>query len=196
MLTTRVDFWFLVATSLVVGALSLPALLDRVDRPREIGEVIDSFNGVEVYHNGSFGNVSGRNTTADGYNLGLRYQCVEFVKRYYYQHLGHRMPDSYGHAKDFFDPGLADGALNRRRNLLQYTNPSRVRPRVGDLVVFDGTTFNKFGHVAIVSEVTDSEIEIIQQNTGRSRQTIGLRKKQGGWSLKDGDVRGWLRKER
>ena len=50
------------------------------------GSKLDSLNGVYVYFNGSMRNVSGRNTTPDGYNLGLKYQCVEFVKRYYYKH--------------------------------------------------------------------------------------------------------------
>lgn len=48
-----------------------------------IGQPVDNFNGVSVYYNGSVGHVSGRNKTADGYNLGLKYQCVEFVKRYF-----------------------------------------------------------------------------------------------------------------
>lgn len=49
----------------------------------------------------------------DGYNVGLRYQCVEFVKRYYsLEHYAHRMPNSYGHAKDLFDPRVEDGAMN------------------------------------------------------------------------------------
>jgi hypothetical protein len=61
-----------------------------------------------VYYNGGVANVVGRNVSVDGYNLGLKYQCVEFVKRYYYQHLGHKMPDTYGHAKDFFDRNVAD----------------------------------------------------------------------------------------
>jgi len=50
-----------------------------------------------VYYNGSVGHVSGRNLVPDGYNPGLKYQCVEFVKRYYYQHLNHKIPDSYRH---------------------------------------------------------------------------------------------------
>src|SRR5690554_6276683 len=66
-----------------------------------IGQRIDSLNDVFVYYNGGVDHVSERNTTTDGYNIGLKYQCVEFVKRYYYEHLNHKMPDSYGHAKDF-----------------------------------------------------------------------------------------------
>nr|WP_176701041.1 hypothetical protein [Gilliamella apicola] len=76
---------------------------------QKIGKVVDEFNGVKVYYNGSINNVSGRNIAKDGYNLGLKYQCVEFIKRYYYQRFNHKMPNSYGHAKDFFDPSIVDG---------------------------------------------------------------------------------------
>lgn len=164
----------------------------------EVGDTVDSLNGVYVYYNNSVSNVSGRNITDDGYNLGLKYQCVEFVKRYYYEHLDHKMPDSYGHAKDFFVKGLADGKMVKRRNLIQYTNPSNSVPKVNDLLVYDGTTFNKYGHVAIVSKVSDRKIEIIQQNPGAlelSRETYNLIKKDGKWKIEQDKVLGWLRKE-
>ena len=54
-----------------------------------VGQRIDSLNGVFVYYNGSVSNVSGRNKASDGYNLGMKYQCVEFVKRYYLEYLNH-----------------------------------------------------------------------------------------------------------
>ena len=38
----------------------------------EEGDSLDAFNGVVVYYNQSFSNVSGRNTSDDGYNLGLK----------------------------------------------------------------------------------------------------------------------------
>lgn len=78
-----------------------------------IGEKLDSLYGVYVYYNGGVDHVMERNITPSGYNLGLKYQCVEFVKRYYYEHYHHQMPDSYGHAKDFSDTGVKDGHLNR-----------------------------------------------------------------------------------
>ena len=163
-----------------------------------VGDKVDSLNGVYVYYNNSVGNVSGRNTTADGYNLGLKYQCVEFVKRYYYENLDHKMPDSYGHAKDFFVKGVADGKMVKSRNLVQYTNPSSSKPKVNDLLVYDATTFNKYGHVAIVSKVSDKKIEIIQQNPGSSepsRETYKLIEKNGKWKIEHDKVLGWLRKE-
>ncbi len=164
----------------------------------EVGDKVDSLNGVYVYYNNSVGNVLGRNTTADGYNLGLKYQCVEFVKRYYYEHFDHKMPDSYGHAKDFFVKGVADGKMVTHRNLYQYTNPSSFKPQVNDLLVYDGTTFNKYGHVAIVSKVTDNKVEIIQQNSGAlgpSRETYKLINNDGKWKIEQGKALGWLRKK-
>ncbi|MDZ4752789.1 MAG: CHAP domain-containing protein [Flavobacteriales bacterium] len=76
------------------------------------------------------------------------------------------MPDSYGHAKDFFKKGIKDGDLNSQRNLTQYSNPSATKPKVKDLIIFDGNGFNPYGHVAIVSKVSETEIEITKQNPG------------------------------
>jgi hypothetical protein len=163
----------------------------------EVGQKIDNLNGVIVYYNGGVGNVEGRALTKDGYNLGLKYQCVEFVKRYYYEELNHKMPDSYGHAKDFFISNLKDGQLNKQRNLIQYTNSSKTQPKVNDLVVYSGTKLNTYGHVSIISKVTESEIEIIQQNPGpfgNSRKTYYLINKDGKWRINNDQILGWLRK--
>jgi len=165
----------------------------------KIGQRIDELHGVYVYYNGGVGNVTGRNTTADGYNLGLKFQCVEFVKRYYYEHLGHKMPDSYGHAKDFFDKSLKDGQKNKQRNLTQYKNHSKSKPKVDDLLILKGTVFNKYGHVAIISKVTDNEIQIIQQNPGpfrKTRETYKLKYKNNKWEIDNDRILGWLRKEK
>ena len=163
----------------------------------QIGQAIDSLNGVAVFYNGNVGNVTGRNTT-NGYNIGLKYQCVEFVKRYYYEFYKHKMPDSYGHAKSFYNSNILDGKHNKQRNLTQYTNPSKTRPKIGDLVVMDATLFNPYGHVAIISKVTDNEIEIIQQNPGASaasRVIFGLKNtNENKWEIQNKKLLGWLRK--
>lgn len=163
----------------------------------EIGQVIDSYNGVPVYYNGGFNNVEGREVTPDGYNLGLKYQCVHFVKNFYYQHLNHKMPNSYGHAKDFFNSKIVDGKLNTDRNLIQYKNPSSTKPEVNDLLIFDRTQLNPYGHVAIISEVSENQIEIIQQNAGinsSSRATYSLKFQNNHWLIKKSNILGWLGK--
>jgi surface antigen len=155
-----------------------------------VGDSIDSFNDVTVYYNSYMHNVSGRNVTADGYNLGLKYQCVEFVKRYYYEYYNHKMPNSYGDAKDFFNKSLRNGQLNSDRNLIQYTNNSPTKPKVGDLVVFDGG----YGHVAIISFVNDEKVEIVQQNCGSTRETYSLIHENNNYMISSASLLGYLRK--
>jgi len=170
----------------------------NLNRNYKIGQPLDSLNGVKVYYNGGVDHVLERNVTKDNYNVGLKYQCVEFVKRYYYEHLNHKMPDAYGHAKDFFDPKVKDGELNVKRNLIQYSNPSKAKPEVGDLIIFSGSVLNRFGHVAIISKVSENEIEIIQQNPGpfsSSRENFSLETQNGNYKIDNKRLLGWLRKD-
>jgi len=162
-----------------------------------IGSKIDALNGVDVYFNGhDFTNVSGRNVTKDGYNVGLKFQCVEFVKRYYYQVLHHKMPHAFGHAKDFFDKNLPDKSYNIKRDLMQYRNVREYRPKVDDILVYDKSPENPFGHVAIISYAVENEIEIVQQNMGLvSRKKIPLVNFYEYWTVADYHILGWLRKE-
>lgn len=163
----------------------------------EVGQKVDELNGVVVYYNGGVGNVDGRALSKDGYNLGLKYQCVEFVKRYYYEELSHKMPDTYGHAKDFFNSKITDGEINKQRNLKQFKNPSKSKPKINDLVIYSGTILNKYGHVAIISNVTKNKIEIIQQNPGpygSSREKYELTNDKGKWRIENDRILGWLRK--
>lgn len=107
------------------------------------------------------------------------------------------MPNPWGHAKDFFQKSLKDGGHNRDRNLTQFSNPSNSKPKVNDLLIFDGHIFNSYGHVAIISDVSDDAVEIIQQNaghTGSTRESIPLTHKNGKWEMDHSRVLGWLRK--
>jgi hypothetical protein len=162
-----------------------------------VGSVIDSFNGVKVYYNGAFDKTYGRNITRSGYNLGLKYQCVEFVKRYYFEKFNHKMPNTYGHAVQFFDQ-TADSeiAYNKARDLFQYRNGSTEMPQVEDIVVFKTEGINIYGHIGILSKVTNDSVEMMQQNYGtKSRITYDLKKVFGRYYIDDKEVIGWLRKK-
>ncbi|MGV3612814.1 MAG: CHAP domain-containing protein [Fluviicola sp.] len=187
---------------LVLAATSLPVFFacqgnqSASGRTYEVGDRLDSLNHVVVYYNSGMGNVSGRNTSPDGYNIGLKYQCVEFVKRYYYEYYQHKMPNAYGNAIDFFNKSLKDGELNKDRDLIQYTNPSKSKPQVGDLIIMDATWSNEYGHVVIVSKVTEDEVEIIQQNAGNPdhpRAIYDLEFDDGIWEIDHSRILGWLR---
>ena len=81
---------------------------------------------------------------------------------------------------------------------MQYKNPSKSKPKLDDLIVFSGTFFNKYGHVAIVASVKNDEIEIIQQNPGpfgKSREVFSLNFTKGRWTIENDRILGWLRKK-
>lgn len=162
----------------------------------KIGEPIDSLNGVYVFYNGLTENVLERHRTWDGYNLGLKYQCVEFVKRYYYERFRHKMPDSYGNAVAYYDKAVRDGKLNRKRGLWQFSNSSRWKPRAEDIIVFDSTATNPYGHIGIISKAYSDRIEIVHQNTGpvsAARSEYKLVRKNGRWFIDNPKVLGRLR---
>lgn len=161
----------------------------------EVGTKIDTYNGVDVYFNGKdFTNVTGRNVTEDGYNLGLKFQCVEFVKRYYYKVFNHKMPNAFGHAKDFLTRNYLTNRLIK--GLMQYRNVREYKPQINDILVYDKYPGNSFGHVAIISHIDDNQIEIVQQNMGlNSRIKIPLVNFYQYWTIADYHILGWLRKE-
>ena len=158
---------------------------------------IDKYNGVAVYHNGSLGSVFGRNTTADGYNLGLKYQCVEFVKRFYYEYYGHKMPNNYGNAREFFNYNLQDGEYNKDRGLTQYRNGSYTRPKKNSILIFDNDPSTKYGHVGIITSVSDNKVGMISQNNGsnqKTRSNFTMTFRNGKYKINNPYIVGWLNK--
>lgn len=138
-----------------------------------VGTELDSYKGVPVYSNGiNPGSNHGPHSSETGYYYGQKWQCVEFIKRFYKIEKGHSMPNPWGHAKDIFNPHLNDGALNRERGLIQYLNGGNTPPQLDDIIVFNNT---RYGHVAIITKVKRNKVEIIQQNVPhRPRQTLKM----------------------
>jgi len=161
--------------------------------PPEVGAVLDAHRGVEVHYNGrDFKESHGSRYSSDGYYYGKSWQCVEFAKRFYKEAKGHRMPNVWGHARDFFNPAVAQGSLNRERGLLQFQNGGGSAPEVDDLVVFRG---GSYGHVAIVSAVGEDFVEMVQQNVGtKARDRWKLERASGNYKIvAKHPPAGWLR---
>lgn len=175
--------------------LFIVVLLYVSSRPTvKVGDEIDNLNGIAVYYNGkNFKHTAGRNLTADGYNLGLKYQCVEFIKRYYYYHYNHKMPNAFGNAKDYFDDNLGDVGFNEKRGLYQYRNVRKSSPKAGDIIVYGPYNGNPYGHLAIVAKVEQEHLEIIQQNWGtETRKTIKIARYLDIVTVADYHIKGWL----
>ncbi len=180
-----VSLIFLIITFILI----IIYMQDRI----KIGRPMDSYKNVDVCYNGFFYTKSyGRHYSDDGYYYGYRWQCVEFVKRFYYEAKGHKMPDLYGNAIDYFSYDTEQGEMNKQRGLLQYYNGGNVAPKEDDLIVFTDT---KYGHVAIITKVTENNIEVIQQNVkGKPRQSYDLVNKDGNFYVgTDREPAGWLR---
>lgn len=179
----------LIATSVIAAGISVLFVWNG----RNVGKVRDSYRGVQVYDNGVFFFRShGKHYSDDGYYYGQKWQCIEFVKRFYYEARKHKMADGMGHAMTFFDEQLPHGGLNQRRGLIQFRNGSEDKPRPEDLIVFTDT---KYGHVAIITQVSAASLEIIQQNImGNTRQSFNLMATNGHYFVTaPRKPAGWLR---
>lgn len=156
------------------------------------GTKIDEYQGVAVYSNGTdYMSSHGLSYSDDEYYYGYKWQCVEYVKRFYYEIYHHEMPDGAGNAKYFFNPMLGQGELNEQRGLVQFANGGNEKPKEGDLLVFNDSAY---GHVAIVCGVGDDWIEVIQQNSEIPREKYSLVNKNGTYTLSgERDPAGWLR---
>ena len=179
-----------VPVSITLPETNKPLPGKRSKRNLTIGETIDEYRGIPVYYNGSPYQSQGRHVSPGGYNYGMKWQCVEFVKRYYYNRLKHEMPDTYGHAKDFFNRELRDGDFNKQRNLYQFINGGVFKPAADDIVVYDG---DDYGHVAIITEVGEDYLMLIQQNVGTAtRHKIPFAKHDNHYYIMNKNVIGFL----
>jgi len=162
--------------------------------PPEKGDVLDSWRKVEVVHNGKpYWKSQGRHFAESGYYYGKKWQCVEYIKRFFYDALGHEMPDVMGHANSFFDPTVPHGGINPQRGLIQFKNGLDEPPRPDDLVVW---RYGTYGHVAIVTRVEPDAIQVIQQNVVQGTRQWLPRRQDGDqeWiGTPDWTPAGWLR---
>jgi surface antigen len=160
----------------------------------EVGKVTDTYQGISIYNNGQDSSIEhGISKSKDGYVYGYKWQCVEFVNRFYHDKLGINISGG-GNAKDYFDSKINNGELNNTRMLLQFKNGEGDKPKVNDIIVFN---IGQYGHLGIVSKVGDDYIEIVQQNVhGKSRDNLYITYKDDKPIIGAGrGVLGWLRKD-
>lgn len=107
------------------------------------GTYLGEFQGVKCYSNSDVGKPPYNERK---WTWGLRYECCEYVCRYTDSKWGFIFI-KYKNACDFWYAAANDTRLNR------YANGSGEPPRVGDILVWNHSPDEEYGHVAIVSEV-------------------------------------------
>lgn len=101
----------------------------------------------------------------DGIFMGYKWQCVEFARRWMYLNKGYVFND-IAMAYDIFKlKSVADVKTSQTLPLKSFRNGSKRHPEPGCLLIWqEGGEFEITGHVAIVTEVIDNYIHIIEQN--------------------------------
>ena len=158
----------------------------------QCGDVVNELEGIPIYYNSGLHSCGeGRHMNDDGtYSYGMKWQCVEFVRRFYKQYFDHAMPEKYGNAIDYFDFQLKHGEINQKRALRQFQNGGSEKPQKYDLLVCNYPL--KYGHVAIIAEVGTNYIVVAQQNTSEAFQRMELKNEDQQWTILE-DCAGFLR---
>lgn len=117
---------------------------------------LGQFNGVAVYSNGTSNYYSGTANYVNGTYTGIKWQCVEYVRRYYLTVYNTDLASKHiGDANTWYDNASKMG-------LTSYRNSSTTSiPQTGDILVSNG---GKYGHIAIVKSVSNNKVYTIQQN--------------------------------
>lgn len=192
---------------LILGPELVPSSLSWLLRSAEaavaaqpVGTALGSYNGVIAYSNGSStAAVSGSScvnscdTSRGGVYLGWKWQCVEYVRRYYYSRFGLNLATRHrGDARTWYDNAGKMG-------LQQHPNGGTVAPMEGDILT---SNTGRYGHIAIVRSVTPSQVCVIQQNLtndfGDVNTCLTMDSTGGRYAVRDFPqgltVRGWLRR--
>ena len=124
------------------------------------GALSATFNNVAAYKNCPMGssNTYG-NSYVNGVYVGKKWQCVEYVQRYYKVIYNMNIKPYFGNANTFWYNNLPSSS-----GLVKYLNGA-VAPQVGDILV---SISSGVGHVAIVRGVSSSKVYIIDQNFSSS----------------------------
>ncbi len=125
--------------------------------PKSFGELLGVVTvagiRIEVFSNGSPYFVSKQySLDAEGEYLGIKYQCVELVRRYLYAAMNCNYSDLFqGDAEDWYE--------NREQMKMQVVDEQEAT--IGDIACFSG---DKWGHLGIVTARKQDVIHMAQQN--------------------------------
>ena len=114
-----------------------------------------NWNGVDVFSNG--GDVN----NACSATYGQQYQCVELAQRFFAIKWGYTSRWNVEYASQMFN--------KHPSGTISYPNGSSIPPVWGDALVFGGGT-GGYGHVAVVTGVSNGRVNFVEQNWTSSGQ--------------------------
>lgn len=183
-------------------------------KPEPFGTVLGiAPGGVQAYSSDydtasdeEYPNRSAYRSYCDGIYMGYKWQCVEFARRWMYINQGYIF-DDVAMAYDIFDLRSVRNVMENTLLPLQaFANGCCRHPEVGSLLIWkEGGEFERTGHVAIVTAVSDSYVRVVEQNvnhvlwkagTDYSRELKASVTSEGEYwvscSFGDADILGWM----
>jgi hypothetical protein len=155
--------------------------------------------GIEAYSNCRSDCVVFEPNQRNGTYTGIKWQCVEYARRWLLINTGTVLGD-VDIAADLWGTidHLTDARTKRQIPLETHLNGSAVPPAVGDLLIY-AKEFKGTGHVAVVTrmDIKGGTVEVSEQNfhnelwTHDYARKIELLKKRGKYWLLDGYLLGW-----
>ena len=164
------------------------------------GEVLGkSPRGIEAYSNCQSDCVIFEPSKWKGSYTGIKWQCVEYARRWLLINTGAVYGD-VDIAADIWDKidFLTDVKTNKQIPLETHLNGSMQAPEVGDLLVY-AKAFNDTGHVAVVTglDINNGIVEVSEQNfyneswpDDYARKIMLIKNRDNYWVL-DGYLLGW-----
>ena len=171
----------------------------QIDCVTPYGTVLGNSGGVEAFSNCQAECPSFEINRVDGIYTGVKWQCVEYARRWLLFHQGAVYGD-VDNAADIWAKvdHLTHVASGKQIKLETHLNGSRQPPQPGDLLLY-ARSFNNTGHVAIVTDIDfDSNmIELGEQNytnlpwpNAHARKIEFVKRGENYWLL-DGFLLGW-----
>ena len=138
------------------------------------GTVLGCAHGIPGFNNNYQNNSEAKSPSYDGSNFvdnlctGMKWQCVEYARRYWMLTYGVVIPSVSWAAHIWSLPHISRKSDHAIVPLEKFPNFGNVKPAVGDLLIYASTPNQRVGHVAVVVEVVSSNgvhsVRVAEQN--------------------------------
>lgn len=118
-------------------------------------------NGTPAYSNG--GSAHGKSGFESNGSLGMKWQCVEFSRRWLWDHAGLMLPDIHIAAQIFSIPYVFNAA-GEQVEVRPVRNNSTEKPTPNSFIIYCSAVGSFPGHIGVIVEVTDTEVRVADQN--------------------------------
>jgi glutathionylspermidine amidase/synthetase len=152
-------------------------------------------NGIIIYS--CYNPTSHHNNYINDIYSGIRWQCVEFARRYLIV-IRNITFNNIDNAYQIFDLGHFKTLNNDPIKIYKNKNGSHNKPKIDDLIIWSYDVCNKkTGHVAVIVDVDDKYIYIAEQNWSFEKMEFNYNRKlklkyKKGWTIEDKHIIGWI----